>query len=334
MVFDCHSDLFTDVTVKTLKGERNIIKNHHLKDLQQGGLIGGIYVIWIDPPYDKSPEKRAKQIVESLTQEIKSNSDIINQVKDYSDFEKGLKENKLNIMVGIEGLSHIGEDVDKLHYFHDVVGARHASLTWNEQNALATGVGGDPTRGLTETGKKAVKKLEELKMLVDVSHANEKTFWDIMDVATGPVIASHSNAKHFSSHKRNLTDDQIKAIAQSGGIIGMNGYKEFVSDKNPETASVKNLVDHIDYIADLVGIEHIACGFDYSGFIDADCLSAFSCDTSNPNVEGLKVFTDTPNLIKELQNRGYSKDEIDAIGYKNAFRVIKQVIGIPNLQTI
>ena len=171
-------------------------------------------------------------------------------------------------------------------------------------------------------------------MLVDVSHANEKTFWDIMDVATGPVIASHSNAKHFSSHKRNLTDDQIKAIAQSGGIIGMNGYKEFVSDKNPETASVKNLVDHIDYIADLVGIEHIACGFDYSGFIDADCLSAFSCDTSNPNVEGLKVFTDTPNLIKELQNRGYSKDEIDAIGYKNAFRVIKQVIGIPNLQTI
>ena len=99
MVFDCHSDLFTDVTVKTLKGERNIIKNHHLKDLQQGGLIGGIYVIWIDPPYDKSPEKRAKQIVESLTQEIKSNSDIINQIKDYSDFEKGLKENKLNIMV-------------------------------------------------------------------------------------------------------------------------------------------------------------------------------------------------------------------------------------------
>lgn len=327
MVFDCHSDLFTDVTVKRLKGEKDIIKNHHLKDLQKGGLIGGIYVIWIDPPHDKCPEDRAKQIIESLTEEIKNNSDIINQVKVFSDFEKGLKEGKLNILVGMEGLSHIGEDVDKLHYLHDVVGARHASLTWNEQNALATGAAGDPTRGLTEAGKRAVKKLEELKMLVDVSHANEKSFWDIMDVATGPVIASHSNAKHFSSHRRNLTDDQIKAIAQSGGIIGMNGYKEFVDDKDPESASVKTLVDHVDYIANLVGIEHIACGFDYSGFIDADCLAAFSTDTENPNVHGLKVFEDTPNLIKELENRGYTKDEIDKIAYKNAFRVIKQVIG-------
>lgn len=128
MVFDCHSDLFTDVTAKALKGEKDIIKNHHLKDLQKGGLIGGIYVIWVDPPHDAHPEKRATQIVDALTQEINSNSDIINQVKCYSDFEKGLKDNKLNIMVGMEGLSHIGEDVDKLHYFHDVVGARHASL--------------------------------------------------------------------------------------------------------------------------------------------------------------------------------------------------------------
>ena len=88
MVFDCHSDLFTDVTVKMLKGEKNIIKNHHLKNLQKGGLIGGIYVIWIDPPYDKCPEDRAKQIVTALTEEIKNNTDIINQVKDFSDFEK------------------------------------------------------------------------------------------------------------------------------------------------------------------------------------------------------------------------------------------------------
>ncbi len=332
MVFDCHSDLFTDVTVKMLKGEKNIIKTYHLDDLRKGGLIGGIYVIWIDPPYDKSPEARAKQIVASLREEIDSNLDIINPIKVFSDFEKGLKENKLNVMIGMEGLSHIGEDVDKLHYYHDVVGARHASLTWNEQNLLATGAAGDPSRGLTEAGKKAVKKLEELKMLVDVSHANEKSFWDIMNVASGPVIASHSNAKHFSSHRRNLTDDQIKAIAESGGIIGMNGYKEFVDDKNTDNATVKDLVNHIDYIANLVGVEHIACGFDYSGFIDADCLSAFSCDTSNPNVEGLKVFEDTPNLIKELQNRGYTKDEIDCIGYKNAFRVVKQVIGVPNFQ--
>lgn len=327
MVFDCHSDLFTDVTVKMLKGEKNIIKNHYLDKLRKGGLIGGIYVIWIDPPYDKCPDKRVKQITECLTQEINSNSDIINQVRNFSDFEKGLKENKLSIIVGMEGLSYIGEDVDMLHYFHDVVGTRHASLTWNEQNALATGVGGDPSRGLTEAGKNAIRKLEELKMLVDVSHVNEKSFWDIMNIASGPVIASHSNVKSLSNHRRNLTDDQIKSIAESGGFIGINGYRDFVDCKNWQNANVTDLVNHIDYIADLVGVEHICCGFDFSGFIDQDCLSAFLEDTSNPNVLGLKEFQDTPNLINELQKRGYTKDEIDNISYKNAFRVIKRVIG-------
>lgn len=327
MVFDCHSDLFTDVTVKMLKGEKNIIKNHYLDKLRKGGLIGGIYVIWIDPPYDKCPDKRVKQIAECLTQEINSNSDIINQVRNFSDFEKGLKENKLSIIVGMEGLSYIGEDVDMLHYFHDVVGTRHASLTWNEQNALATGVGGDPSRGLTEAGKNAIRKLEELKMLVDVSHVNEKSFWDIMNIASGPVIASHSNVKSLSNHRRNLTDDQIKSIAESGGFIGINGYRDFVDCKNWQSANVTDLVNHIDYISDLVGVEHICCGFDFSGFIDQDCLSAFLEDTSNPNVLGLKEFQDTPNLINELQKRGYTKDEIDNISYKNAFRVIKRVIG-------
>ncbi|MFR2389271.1 dipeptidase, partial [Intestinibacter bartlettii] len=183
MIFDCHSDLFTDVTVKMLKGEKDIIKNHYLDELKNANLIGGIYVIWIDPPYDKCPQKRVKQVVECLTEEINSNSDIIKQIKQFSDFEVALKQDKLSVLVGMEGLSYIGEDVDMLHYFYDVVGARHASLTWNEQNALATGVGGDPLRGLTDSGKNAVRKLEELKMILDVSHANEKSFWDIMNIA-------------------------------------------------------------------------------------------------------------------------------------------------------
>ena len=326
MVFDCHSDLFTDVTVKMLKGEKNIIKKYHLEDLQKGNLIGGIYVIWIDPPYDRQPENRANQIVDCITTEITNNNDIINQIKKFSDFDKGLKCNKLNIMIGMEGLSHIGEDIDKLDYYYDVVGARHASLTWNEQNKLATGVGGDKNRGLTQAGKKAVKKLEELHMLIDLSHINEKSFWDVMKISSKPVIASHSNSKHFSDHRRNLTDNQLKAIAQTGGIVGINGYQEFVS-YDSKNYDLKHLVDHIDYMANLIGIEHIACGFDYSGFIDEDCLKAFSANTDNPNVSNLKVFSDTPNLIRELENRGYSKRDIELISYKNAFRVIKEVIG-------
>ena len=101
MVFDCHSDLFTDVTVKMLKGEKDIIKNHYLDELKNANLIGGIYVIWIDPPYDKCPQKRVKQVVECLTEEINSNSDIIKQIKQFSDFEVALKQYKLSVLVGM-----------------------------------------------------------------------------------------------------------------------------------------------------------------------------------------------------------------------------------------
>ena len=115
-----------------------------------------------------------------------------------------------------------------INYFYDEVGVRHAMLTWNELNALATGWPVDVTRGLTEAGKKAVKRIQDLGMVMDVSHLNDKCFWGVIDLAQGPIIASHSNARSVCPAMRNLTDDMLKAIAKTGGLVRMNSMREFI----------------------------------------------------------------------------------------------------------
>lgn len=325
MIFDCHSDTFTDITLKRYNNEKNIFKRYHLNNFKKGNVCGSIFVIWIDPPYDNNPSLRAQQIVQALKDELEESKDVINIVKSFDDIGKGFVESKVDILIGMEGLSHIGKDIDKINYYYNEVYARHASLTWNEENHLATGVLGDEDRGLTLLGKEAVKRLEDLHMLVDVSHLNEKSFWDLMNVASKPVIASHSNAKSLCNVSRNLSDEQLRAIAKSGGVIGLNGFSGFVSD-NTSKQNLQGFVDHIDYMANLVGVKHISLGFDYCDYLGSDTLSSFSSNVNNPNVKNLQCACDSNNVTDELRKRGYSENEIDMITHRNIFRVMADVL--------
>ena len=125
------------------------------------------------------------------------------------------------VLVDICGDSDVlKDDIDLIEKFHNDIGLRHASLTWNERNMLASGVD-DPQNGVTDLGGKAIEKIEELGILLDVSHLNEKSFWDVVKIAQGPIIASHSNAKKFANVKRNLDDNQLLAIAKSDGLVGI-----------------------------------------------------------------------------------------------------------------
>lgn len=325
MIFDGHGDVWTDVTCRAIDhGERDIFRKHHLHKFQEGGVTGGIFVIWIDPPYDSDPVKRSKQIVKSIKQEMEDSADILNFVKKYDDFEKGTKEGKLNIVTGMEGLSQIGEDIDMINYFYDEVGVRHAMLTWNELNALATGWPVDVTRGLTEAGKKAVKRIQDLGMVMDVSHLNDKCFWGVIDLAQGPIIASHSNARSVCPAMRNLTDDMLKAIAKTGGLVGMNSMREFISEKHDEQ-NVEHLADHVEYIADLIGIDHIGLGFDFDDYLGGEALKTFSDHVDSPSGDGISNEAEAKNILAVLKKRGYSQEDLDKIGYKNFYRVFKEV---------
>lgn len=324
MIFDAHSDIWTHVTMKSLEGRNNIFKNYHLEKYIKGGVNGSIFVIWVDPPYDSDPFNRTMQIVKSLSKELLSNKDIIQIVRNYSDIQRAVDSNKIAIIIGIEGLSSIGNNIDLLYSFY-MLGARHASLTWNEENELATGVKGDPNRGLTQDGVKAVKTLEELGMLVDVSHANEKSFWDICKYSTKPIIASHSNCKALCNVARNLTDNQLRAISERNGVVGLNAFSEFISE-NKENRDIYHLADHIDHMVDVMGINHVGFGFDFVDYLEDNTVNSFSSDEDNGDTKGFENITKVPDLISILEARGYDKEALDKIKYKNFMRVIKEVI--------
>lgn len=323
MIFDGHSDIWTDVTIKSLEGESHILDKYHKDKLKEGGIEGSIFVIWVDPPNDADPVFRTKQIKTAIKKEMSESSDFV-VVHNYKEMMKARKEGKFYIIIGIEGLSAIGEDIDKINEYYDF-GARHAMLTWNEQNMLATGVQGDPSRGLTEAGKRAVKRIQDLHMLMDVSHINEKSFWDVLDITTGPIIASHSNAKALTPASRNLTDDQLLKIRDTGGLVGINSFNLFVS-QNIEEQTIENLVKHIVYICDKIGPEHVGFGFDFFEFLSTESMASYS-DQDTSYTVGFEDCRKVPYLIELLKKEGFTNDELEMISYKNWHNLIKKVIG-------
>lgn len=323
MVFDAHADIWTDITHHYLKGERNIFRKYHYDRLKQGGVEGGIFVIWNDPPYDKEPLKRTYQMMEAIKQDSVDCSDILKLAYNVEDIDLAKNEQKIYAFIGLEGLKSIGEDIELIDEFYQF-GVRHMGLTWNEQNALATGISGDTLRGITKLGKKAIYKIQEKGIILDVSHLNDKSFWDLVKIATGPIVATHSNCRELCDNPRNLTDEQLKEIANTGGIVGLNAFNQFVS-KDIDKQNVHTLVKHLIHMIEIMGIDHVGFGFDFSEFIEADTLQAFSQQAS-PSTKGLEDASKIPNILDVLKQQSFSNEEIEKIAYKNWRKIIKKVL--------
>jgi len=321
MIFDGHSDILTDLTIQYANGEKNPFGERHKDDLKNGNVKGGIFVIWPEPPNDKRSYERTKEILTSLESEIHKGN--IKLARTYSELIDSWNTEEFTVLLGAEGLSSIE---DKPYFLDELYerGLRHCSLTWNETNKLATGVTGDSERGLTVLGEKTVRKIENMGILLDVSHLNEKSFWDIAKIVRRPLIASHSNLRSICDHPRNISDDQIRFIKETGGLIGINSYKEFVSE-DPLHQTIDGFVRHIIEASNLVGIDHVSLGFDYFGYLEAETIESFSCES--PSVTGLENTSKSQQVIVKLQDLGLRQDEIEKLCYKNYFRVIKDVIG-------
>lgn len=315
MIFDAHADILTHIHECKKRGMKNIFKNKHLEHFKKGKIKAGIFVIWIDPYTIKNSREELIETIVHISNEILENKDILKIIRngDQLKFDRDLE--KIQIVMGIEGLKCIGDCIELIDMLY-IYGIRHVSLTWNEENLLGTGVDGDPNRGLTEYGIKILKKLESLNMIIDISHANEKTFWDIMTHTKGVIIASHSNSRTICDHKRNLKDNQLKAIANRGGVIGINIHKYFVG-KEEYNQNIANLVDHINYIRDTVGIDHIGFGFDFCEYLEG---------SENSSIEELDNASDVQKIITSLEKRGYTEEDIEKISYKNFHRVIQEVL--------
>lgn len=317
-VFDAHEDIWTHIAQKRLAGERDVFRKYHLNNHKIGQVRGGIFVIWIDPPFTEAPMARLETIVREMKNELVECGDILQIVKSYEDYEKALEKGLIGGLIGLEGLSYITDSLKPLEDLYEI-GARHASLTWNEENALATGVRGNSDRGLTSLGRAAVKKMETLKMIVDVSHANERTFWDIAGICTRPIIASHSNARAMWDHPRNLTDAQLKAIMETGGVVGINSYPAFVG----KGRNLEDLVNQVDYLVAKIGVDHVGCGFDFCDYLDWEREDKGS---SMDVLEGLEGTVKVPTLFSGLKAIGYSDEALSKIAHGNFERLLKTVL--------
>lgn len=322
LVFNGHSDILSDVNRRRLNGEKKVFEKYHYENFLKSNVKAAILVIWTDPLNIHRTEDRTQEIIKSFKQDFKESSHIIRQVFSKEDLK--FDDPKINILVGMEGLDHIGTNISLIEKYYYEIGLRHASLTWNEENNLASGIS-TKNVGLKKAGKEAIKEIERLGIILDVSHLNSKSFWDVIDVVNKPIIASHSNCESICNVKRNLTDNQIKAIASTGGLIGVNAISYFVN-KNSNKKNIDGLIEHIEHIVELVGINHVAFGFDFCDFLPPSYVGKKDPDTNSTTIKKLSSESDIYLLINRLTDLGFSKDDIEKISYKNYLNLIDKII--------
>ena len=162
-----------------------------------------------------------------------------------------------------------------------------------------------------ELGRQAVRRMQELGMTVDVSHLNDRGFWDVMKLARGPVVASHSNCRKLCDVRRNLTDEQLRAIRDTGGVVGINSHHGFVH-RDPGEQTVETLARHAAHMADVMGIEHVACGFDFCHYMGP----------GNESAGGLETAARTENFFRCLERLGMTERERSMVARENFLRVL------------
>jgi membrane dipeptidase len=251
----------------------------------------------------------ALQMVDKFYSEIEANDGIV-AVTSHEEIVEAKKKGLVCGLLSLEGAEPLMGEIALLRVFYRL-GFRMLSFAWNYRTPFADGLDAKRAESkLPELGVQALEEMERLGMVFDVSHLADTVFWDVADLMNGPFIASHSNCRAVCDHPRNLTDDMIRALADHGGVMGMNFAPAFV-DKNK--ATVEKVVDHVDHIVDIVGPDHVGLGSDFDGI------------GSTP--EGLEDVSKIPNITKVLVRRGYSDEDILKILGGNHLRVFKKVIG-------
>ncbi len=270
--------------------------------LKKGGIGLQACAIYVDEPFHHRAFDVALEMVDLFYQEVVSDETIV--IRKRADLLEWKKGNKLGVLLTLEGAEAVEADLVKLANLYRL-GVRWVGLTHNPANAVADGVGEERGAGLTNFGKRFVAELNRLHMGIDVSHLSEKGFWDVIELSSQPIFATHSNAKAIYPHRRNLTDEQIKAIIAKDGMVGITYVPYFTAGKIPVT--IKELILHIEHILSLGGERHLGLGSDFDGISDT--------------IQGLSNSSETQNLVNELQKH-YSEDVVERIMGENWYELM------------
>ena len=359
ILVDSHNDILTASLEKKVSMDDDLKGRTHsdLKRFKEGGVDVQLFSVWSDGN-KINPYAWANREMDTLYAVAARNPDKIVITKTWKQLQQAIKEEKIAAMFGVEGGHMMEDNLDNLDRFYER-GTRYMTLTWNNSTAWATSAFDETTKkdslahthkGLTDFGKQVVKRMNNLGMLVDLSHVGEQTFWDAISTTTKPVLVSHSNAYALCPIFRNLKDEQIKAVAKNGGVIQLNFYSGFIdsSFKNkeilfvhahrreidslkqtgmqteyavttiaekyaPEVQSsrppLSMLLNHLDYIVKLVGVDYVGFGSDFDGI--------------NSAPQQLDDVTAYPLITKALLEKGYSKKDIRKMLGGNFLRVLK-----------
>lgn len=328
-VLDAHFDMPMEILERSLRDEKDIFRRYHRQNLRRGGidcLVGALYVnsIWL-------PEmglRCALDQISALMAEVESCPEDLAICRTMAEVDGAKREGKIALLLSLEGADPLGNDLRLLPIFH-ALGVRGLGLAWSRRNYAADGCWFHPRRegrkgGLTDFGVALVEEATRLGMWIDVSHLNDEGFWDVMELVKGPLIASHSNARALvPGMMRNLTDDQIRAIAERGGVIGLNALDAFIGGGGDGRRLLPDdLARHADHIARLVGIEHVGIGFDL-----CDGLPSFhSMPDGFPTYDVIENHGETGRFLQALESRGYSREQVALVAGGNFARVFRQIL--------
>ncbi|WIV11899.1 dipeptidase [Proteiniborus sp. MB09-C3] len=308
-------DMHCDTILRLMKDKENLELYENdfsidIKKMKKGNSLAQFFAMFVYLKEEKDPMEMCLEMIDKFYTELEKNKDSISIATSYEDIIKNDREGKMSAVLTIEEGGTIKGKLENLRNFYRL-GVRAITLTWNFPNEI-----GFPNtyyeckdEGLTNFGAEVVNEMNRLGMLIDVSHLSDQGFYNVARLSSKPFIASHSNARSVKEHSRNLNDDMIKTLSEKGGIMGICFEKYFLGES--ENAKVEDMIKHIKHIRNIGGIDVIALGSDFDG--------------CSPNIE-IDNIGEIEKLAYGLRDNKFTEDEIDKIFYKNALRVIKNVL--------
>jgi membrane dipeptidase len=284
----------------------------------------GVDFISINIGMDFNPWTEVVKTLAYMRRWLSEHSDEFAIAGTVDDVLRAKADGRLAVAFDLEGTEPLDGEVDMVSFYYDL-GVRQMLMAYNK-NSRAGGGCMDRDSGLTEFGRRVVEEMNRVGMLVDCSHTGYRTTLDVMEASADPVIFSHSNPRALWDHKRNILDEQIRACAATGGVVGINGIGIFLGANDTSSARV---ADHVAYVAELVGAEHVGLGIDYS--FDDEEFQEFV--RQNPEVfpagdfefTGFAEPEQTPEIAELLVERGFSDDELSGVLGGNFLRVASRV---------
>lgn len=329
LLVDAHNDLLLELAHR--RAEERPFARYWLGSLEHGGVR--LQVCPLYAGLEHLPEgalRRALEQVAACYRAVRENSGRVMLVRTSGDLATLENGERLGLMLSMEGAEPFGYDPEMADVFWEL-GVRMFALTWNRRNAFADGLAEPPGGGLSRLGHALVDRLAARGAILDLAHASERTFLDVLEGADGAsVVVSHASSRAVLDSPRNLSDEQLRALAERGGVLGIMAHPLVV---DPDEPTIERVMDHLDHAVSVAGIEHVGLGADFIRQVarslavqtppDALLPAGMEMDAA---IEDLAGPEDYPNLVAALRARGYQGDRLDAVLGGNFLRVFRRAL--------